>query len=162
MRIFNQILTFIGGSVRRLTMLAAVLFFLAGQILGWWDAPSLINVNIAPPPAAESSLAKGVWTFKPGVSSEENASRHFEKHGAEFPYTSEKDYITAAIAFTKRPPPGTLSVVQSDGDTVYYNPEANFFAVKDDEGRIRTFFRPDPEIHGYPTNMDYFKAQEGR
>lgn len=53
-------------------------------------------------------------------------------------------------------------MVQGDGDQVSYNPDANLFAVVTRDGKIRTFFRPDPAIHGYDTNLDYFNAQAGR
>jgi hypothetical protein len=29
----------------------------------------------------------------------------------------------------------------------------------DASGAPRTFFKPDPAVHGYPTNLDYFNAQ---
>lgn len=29
------------------------------------------------------------------------------------------------------------------------------------DGTTRTFYRPDPASHGYPTNWDYWMAQPG-
>lgn len=175
MRTFNRILTFIGGSVRRLVVLLALAVFFGGQLLGLWDSPSLVNLNVAMPPAVtaglESALAPPpavtsagaeVWTPAGDEGGQGNAERHFKKHGAEFPFGSEEAYVRAALSFVTSPPPGTLSVVQSDGDHVFYHPGENYFAVTRRDGKIRTFFRPDPKIHGYPDNMAYFHAQEGR
>ena len=157
MRIFNRILIFIGGSVRRLVVFAAVLLFFAGQMMGWWQSPSLVNVNLAPPLPANEASAE-IWSG--GRHAAENAAEHFAKHGREFPFSTEAAYVEAAQNFVRQPPPGTLMTVQDDGDTVYYNPELNFFAVTSPQKNIRTFFRPDPKVHGYKTNMDYFHAQE--
>jgi filamentous hemagglutinin len=72
------------------------------------------------------------------------------------------EYIKAANEFVTHPPVGTLTIIQRDGDTVYYHPDKNWFAVKNKQGAPRTFFRPDPAIHGFETNLDYFKHQEYR
>ncbi len=34
-----------------------------------------------------------------------------------------------------------------------------FGSVNIDSGEIRTFYKPDINIHGYKTNLDYFDAQ---
>lgn len=168
MRTFNRILSFIGGSVRRLVVLAALALLFGGQFLGWWNTPSLVNINVPlpsevtqkvnevllPPPTAKM---QDIWT-----SGDENATSHFIKHGKEFPFPTKDAYVMAAMDFVMNPPPGTQSVVQSDGDHVYYNEQKNYFAVTNRAGKLRTFFRLDPRIHGYPTNMDYFRAQERR
>lgn len=161
MRTFSRFVGFIGGSVRRLVVLAAVLIFFGGQMMGGWQSPSLVNVNLSDPPqstALESITKPQIWSG--GKRASENAAEHFAKHGREFPFPTETAYVEAAHDFVSRPPPGTLMTVQDDGDRVYYNPELNFFAVTSPQENIRTFFRPDPKIHGYKTNMDYFHAQE--
>jgi filamentous hemagglutinin len=58
------------------------------------------------------------------------------------------------------PPAGTLTIIRKNGDTIYYNPSSNIFAVKNAEGVPKTMFKPDPVDHGYPTNLDYFNAQK--
>lgn len=140
MRTFNKILTFIGGSVRRLVVLLALAVFFGGQLLGLWDSPSLVNLNVAMPPAVtagiESAIAPPaampvgaeVWTPAGEEGGQVNAERHFKKHGNEFPFGSQDAYVRAAISFVTTPPPGTLSVVQSDGDHVFYNPGENYFS----------------------------------
>ena len=49
--------------------------------------------------------------------------------------------------------------LRTNGDVVRYNPGSNTFGVMDSSGAPRTYFRPDPAQHGYPTNLDYFNAQ---
>ena len=164
MRIFNQILRFIGGSVRRLAILGAVVLFFGGQMLGWWQSPNLVNVNLTTPPELTEILThpaaqEGGSVWSGGKRSAENATQHFQKHGAEFPFKTEAEYVEAAQDFVQHPPAGTQISVQDDGDQVYYNAQLNYFAVTSPEQKIRTFFRPDPKIHGYKTNQDYFQAQ---
>lgn len=165
MRTFNRLVTFIGGSVRRLVMLAVVVVFFGGQMLGLWQSPSLVNIDLGNPQDLAASLgamppAAGsgeIWSG--GARAAENAAQHFEKHGAEFPFKDEAAYVDAAQKFVKSPPAATQIVIQDDGDEVFYNAGLNYFAVTSPEGRIRTFFRPDPKIHGYKTNQAYFEAQ---
>jgi pyocin large subunit-like protein len=42
-----------------------------------------------------------------------------------------------------------------------YDPASNTFGAFNPSGRTRTFFKPDPSIHGYPTNWDYWVSQPG-
>jgi filamentous hemagglutinin len=73
-----------------------------------------------------------------------NAEAHWEKHGREFPeFRSAQDYEQGALNFVNHPPPGTLTKARANGDTLYYDPATNTFAVKDREGEPRTFFRPE-------------------
>jgi hypothetical protein len=48
------------------------------------------------------------------------------------------------------------------GDTVRFNPQADEFGVLGRDGHIYTYYRPDPQLHGNPTNLDYFYNQKGR
>ncbi len=176
MRTFNSIMTFIGGSVRRLAVFSAVVFFFAGQYLGYWEMPSLVNVNVQAPPAVSEKIAEiaaaipvpavqgqtDLWIETREYSAAENEARHFKKHGDEFPFSTAQEYTAVAQSFVSKPPKGTLSVVQKDNDRVFYNPELNFFAVTNKKGQLRTFYRLDPEIHGHDSNMEYFRKQEGR
>lgn len=169
-------MTFIGGTVRRLAIFAAIVFFFAGQYLGWWDAPALVNVNVQTPPAITQKIDDlkaavpapipserlTVWVSTRDVTAVENEERHFRKHGAEFPFETAQEYTAVGQSFVTKPPEGTLSVIQRDNDRVFYNPELNFFAVTNRKGQLRTFYRLDPNIHGQKSNMDYFRQQEGR
>ncbi len=44
--------------------------------------------------------------------------------------------------FIHAPPPGTQTLKRSNGDTVFYDPKDNIFAVMTNTGAPRTLFRP--------------------
>jgi filamentous hemagglutinin len=92
---------------------------------------------------ADMVAAPVVWSHgRDGAA--RNAEEHWEKHGAEFPeFHSAREYEEGALSFVTSPPPGTLTKTNGRGDTLYYNPATNTFAVKDRRGEPRTFFRPD-------------------
>jgi len=93
----------------------------------------------ARPAATAVTWSEPVWTD--GVS---NAEHHWQKHGAEFPEFATRDaYVAGAHAFIDHPPPGTLTKERNNGDTLFYNPDSNTFAVRASNGAPRTFFRPD-------------------
>lgn len=51
---------------------------------------------------------------------------------------------------------GVLECVRPGGDKVRFNPNTNEFGILSKAGFIRTYFKPEPTIHGLPTNVDYF------
>ncbi|YCH31512.1 hypothetical protein M1D48_05530 [Erwinia sp. D4-22] len=109
-----------------------------------------------------SAKAKDVqiWSETKKKEPVSNAYGHWNKHKSEFPeYQNSKQYVEAAHSFVNNPPAGTLTKVRSNGETVYYNPSTNTFAVKRADGAPKTMFKPDPADHGYKTNLDYFNAQ---
>lgn len=125
------------------------------------DLYSRDRSSLAPSPAIGISrdIAQ-IWTRGKSGDAAQNAAYHFQKHGAEFGFHRQEDYVAAAIAFTTDPvPEGVLKNSQRDGDTAYYNPKTAEYAVKTRQGRIRTYFKLNPRIHGYRTNTDYFNAQ---
>ena len=92
--------------------------------------------------ASAQSQGHVVWSHgHDGASA--NAQGHWEKHGREFPeFHSAQDYERGAQAFVATPPAGTLTKHRDNGDTLFYNPATNTFAVADRRGEPRTFFRP--------------------
>jgi filamentous hemagglutinin len=42
---------------------------------------------------------------------------------------------------------------------VRYNPTTEEFGVISANGSIRTYYRPDPAVHGYSTHAEYFNVQ---
>jgi RHS repeat-associated protein len=102
----------------------------------------------------------GLWTTTNTRTAVQNAFRHFKDHGRDFGAKNAVDYTKQAQQFLRSPPPNTLTQVRSsNGDVVRYNAETNTFGVMDSNGVPRTFYKPDPAVHGYPTNLDYFNAQ---
>jgi filamentous hemagglutinin len=100
-----------------------------------------------------------MWSATKSKTPAENALRHFQDHGGDFGATDVADYVKQAHDFLLNPPPGTLTRIRADGDFVRYNPVTNTFGVLSKVGAPRTFFKPNPAIHGFATNLDYFNAQ---
>jgi pyocin large subunit-like protein len=106
-----------------------------------------------------SGAAKGaMWTSTKSQSVAENAFRHFKDHGADFGAKNAVDYARQAQNFMHNPGAGVLSKYRANGDVVRFDPATNAFGVMDKTGAARTFYKPDPGKHGYPTNLDYFNA----
>jgi filamentous hemagglutinin len=92
--------------------------------------------------AAAQPMAHAVWSHGHD-GADANAQEHWEKHGGDFPELhSAQDYDRAAQSFVTAPPPGTLTKHRENGDTLFYDPATNTFAVTDRDGEPRTFFRP--------------------
>ena len=83
------------------------------------------------------------WSSTRNLTSEQNASNHWDKHGKEFPGIRTKDeYVQRANEFVTNPPEGTLTRVRASGEIVYYEPKTNTFAVKNVNGAPKTMFKP--------------------
>jgi pyocin large subunit-like protein len=88
---------------------------------------------------------------------------HFDRHGGDFGATSAHDYARMASAFLQRAlREGLPTKVDSRGVIRVYDPRTNTFASYNPDGTTKTFYKPDPAQHGYPTNMDYWNNQQGR
>ena len=87
--------------------------------------------------------------------------RHFQDHGSDLGATSAADYEAKADAFMTGPlRSGALQKLNADGDLVRYDPGTDEFGVLNRfTGNIRTYYKLDPRVHRYPTNLDYFEAQ---
>ncbi len=85
-----------------------------------------------------------IWSQTANKSSAENAFGHWQKHGAEFPeFQNSKQYVEGAQDFMGNPPAGTLTKSRpATGDTLFYHPPTNTFAVQAANGAPRTMFRP--------------------
>lgn len=76
-------------------------------------------------------------------------TQHFEKHGAEFPYATEEEYLQGANNVITNPD-ALHKLEAEDGDDVYYVESTNEFVVVSTDGFIRTYFKAD---------MDYYNRQ---
>lgn len=93
------------------------------------------------------------YTFK----NRHKRAGHYGDHGTDFGATSESDYEQKADAFLRC----ALTVdhherVRANGDTVRFNIVTDEFAILSNDGFIRTYYKPDPGIHGEGTNYDYY------
>jgi hypothetical protein len=102
---------------------------------------------------------------RPTFASDELLAKHFEDHGSDFGAVTESEYADQAAQFLgDQDSPAIIEFVRTKGyrrgDTVRFNPNTDEFGVVSQDGRIRTYYRPDPELHGFPTNLDYFNSEK--
>lgn len=87
---------------------------------------------------------------------------HFRRHGADFGAKTADDYVQQASRFFQRSQLDNLPTkVDSAGVIRVYDPKTNTFGSFNPDGTIKTFYKPDPALHKYPTNLDYWNAQPG-
>ena len=98
---------------------------------------------------------KPVWSASKRFSAEENAQHAFERNGEAFGAGSIDQFVKKAHAFVDHPPKGTLTLTRANGDTLFYDPKANVFAVANKAGAPRTMFKPDD-------GMAYWDKQKDR
>jgi filamentous hemagglutinin len=89
-------------------------------------------------------------------------SDHWYDHQTEFPeIADEVEYERCAVEFLNAPLGPTMveGVRSSNGDTIRYDRATQNFAVMQDDGMIRTFFRPSRNWHGLSSNLEYFQNE---
>lgn len=84
------------------------------------------------------------YTFR----SDEDLSSHFEKHGNEFDYKNEAQYLEGANRVVNSPD-ALHKKEKEDGDDIYYIESSNEFVVVSTDAYIRTYFKPDKGIEYY-------------
>ena len=85
--------------------------------------------------------------------------QHFENHWDEFGAANPESYEAMAVAFMTRPlAPPIFQCVRANGMICRYDSFSEESAVLYPWGYLATYFKPDPAIHGYPTNLQYFRA----
>jgi pyocin large subunit-like protein len=84
-----------------------------------------------------------MWSASRRYSAEEGAQRAFERNGEAFGARSVDQFVKKAHAFVSHPPAGTQTLTRANGDTLFYDPKANIFAVASKTGAPRTMFKPD-------------------
>ncbi|MBW8816126.1 MAG: hypothetical protein JF588_22140 [Caulobacterales bacterium] len=99
---------------------------------------------------------KPMWSASKRFSAEENAERAFERNGKDFGAGSLDAFVQKAHAFVAHPPKGTLTYTRKNGDTLFYDPKGNVFAVASKDGAPRTMFKPDDG----PTYWEEQKTRE--
>ena len=88
------------------------------------------------------SDGKPTWASSRRYTPTDSEQRQFERNGAAFSAKSADDYVAKAHAFVDSPPAGVQKAIRANGDTLYYDPKANVFAVVDKQGAPRTMFKP--------------------
>ncbi|MFL5295871.1 MAG: hypothetical protein ACJ798_05765 [Phenylobacterium sp.] len=92
---------------------------------------------------ATADDGKPVWAPSKAKSAEEGAEKAFERNGEAFDAKTVDQFVKKAHAFVGHPPKGTLTMTRKNGDTLFYDPKGNIFAVANKEGAPRTMFKPD-------------------
>jgi hypothetical protein len=84
---------------------------------------------------------------------------HFGRHGASFGAKTPEEYAKKANEFLSNATnKGVDSFVDQKGVTRIYDQKTNTFGSYNPDGTTKTFFKPDPAVHGYATNGDYWKS----
>ena len=86
---------------------------------------------------------KPIWAASRRYTAEESAQHAFDRNGEAFGAKSLEDYVRKARAFVDHPSKGVETLRRANGDTLFYDPKANVFAVADKAGAPRTMFKPD-------------------
>lgn len=86
---------------------------------------------------------KPMWSSSRKGTAQENAAKSFERNGEAFGAKDLDAFVRKAHAFVDHPPAGTQTLKRSNGDTLFYDPKGNVFAVANREGAPRTMFKPD-------------------
>jgi pyocin large subunit-like protein len=84
-----------------------------------------------------------MWSASRRYSAEEGAQRAFDRNGEAFGVRTVDQFVKKAHAFVSHPPAGTQTLTRANGDTLFYDPKANIFAVASKAGAPRTMFKPD-------------------
>lgn len=112
------------------------------------QAPQAPQAQTAPPPAtatapqAPQATGSG-WGADVAFRSHERLTEHFEKHGREVGAASEADYLRMAQALRDAAVGGSVEELKrGDGVTCRFDRASGYFLAFNDDGTIRTFFRP--------------------
>ena len=98
---------------------------------------------------------KPMWSASRKFSAQQNAERAFDRNGRAFGADDLDAFVKKAHAFVDHPPKGTQTLTRANGDTLFYDPKGNVFAVANKQGAPRTMFKPDE-------GMAYWEEQKAR
>lgn len=94
----------------------------------------------------EKIAASATYSFR----SDEKLRSHFEKHGHEMGFSTQKEYLDAANALINNPE-ALHKTEAEDGDAIYYLESTDEIAFVSTDGYIRTYF--------ICSGKDYFERQ---
>ena len=95
-----------------------------------------------------------------GFVSEAALNAHWEDHGTDFGARNRTQYESQARQFLYGPRgEEVLEKKRENGDIIRFNKRTEEFGIAREDGTIRTYFRPDPNINGGRTPLEYYNAQ---
>jgi hypothetical protein len=105
--------------------------------------------------------ASKVARFTRGFASPYLLEDHFDSHRSDFDAASEEEYEDLADEFLGgRRRDSTLECKRTrNGDVIRYDTATREFGIVSHDGIIKTYFKPNPAIHGEPTNLEYFHKE---
>lgn len=132
---------------------------LAGTVAASWGRSASDGFGVAADTGGSGLLR---LTTEESWGNPATLDRHFLDHGADFGAATADEYAAQASEFFQEGlADGLPTKVDSSGVTRVYDPNTNSFGSFNADGTTKTFFKPDPALHGYPTNWDYWLAQPG-
>lgn len=149
-----------GNTTARVTQDIANLNTIAGAVAPTAGVSKLSSAEALN--AAELAKQTAPSPAGAGWGSASSLADHFARHGSDFSATSPTDYANKAQSFyNSANTNGFLVKIDNSGTTRIYDPNTNTFGSYSSSGNTKTFFKPNPTIHGYPSNIDYWNAQPG-
>jgi pyocin large subunit-like protein len=109
---------------------------------------------------AKADDGRPMWAPSRRSSAEDGAQRAFERNGEAFGAHSLDQFVTKAHAFVGHPPKGTLTLTRKNGDTLFYDPKGNVFAVANKDGAPRTMFKPDDGMAYWEKQKDQAERRQ--
>ncbi len=123
------------------------------------DQPSIVEEINEP----QKSVLSEEFYFKYEFANENLFNEHYEKHvliQKEFGDITKEEYLKSAQDFLNSTSETLLTKEGKEGDTYYFDPATDEYAVVSKWDKIRTYFIPNPEIHGYKTNLAYYESRK--
>lgn len=120
----------------------ATILLVIGGIINGFNESGNINFNNNNKESISSE-----YTFR----NDEYLTQHFNKHGAEFGYSTKEEYQQGANAVINSTE-ALHKKEAEDNDDIYYIEESNEFVVVSTDGYIRTYFKPN-------SGIDYYNKQ---
>ncbi len=104
--------------------------------------------------------SKPIWSLGRYGDSIKNAFEHWNNHKSDFSqFRNAKEYVEGTYNFFKNYSADVLSGFRKNGDKLIYDVKNNILGIMDKNEVPKTMFKPDPSIHGYKTNLEYYYEQ---
>lgn len=117
--------------------------------------------------APRKKKSKSKTKYTAGFGHPLDLKSHYGDHvlaKGEFPHiTSEKQYLQEADKFLGGPKDATTKEGKrwnksgTDYDVIRYNTATQEYGILSSGNVIRSYYKPDPSVHGFKSNLDYFK-----